>query len=74
MCGMKLLIRFQTSTAELLKFGNRNVISIQLSLGMLLIIHAGIKDNESKRDQCSPYNTTRRKDNQLQSLELIITQ
>ena len=42
-CGMKLLIYSQTSTVQPLKFGNGEVISSQILLGMGLLIHAEIK-------------------------------
>ena len=40
--GMKLLIHSQISTAQLLKFGNGEVISFHIQLDMCLFIHAGI--------------------------------
>ena len=40
---MKLLIHSQNSLVELLKFGNGNVISSHILLGIWLFIHVGIK-------------------------------
>ena len=43
MRGMKLLIHSFTSTVHLLKFRNGPVIPANTLLGVLLLIHAGIK-------------------------------
>ena len=45
MCGMKLLINYQTSIVQQSKFRNGKVISSHTLLGVWLLTHAGIKIN-----------------------------
>ena len=47
-CGRKLLIHYQISTVQSLKFGNGEAISSHTLPGMWLLIHAGIKINPRK--------------------------
>ena len=54
--GMKLLIHPQTSTVQLLKFGNEQVISSHTLLGMWKVMHAGIKWNHVSKSVYSNSN------------------
>ena len=50
MFGVKLLIHFQTSTVQPLKFGNGQVTSSHTLLHMWLLMHAGIKWNHVSKN------------------------
>ena len=52
---MKLLIHLKTSAVQLLKFGERLVISSNILQGMWLLIHAEINDWNSLENLFNEY-------------------